>query len=259
MASTTDINSALAQFLTSGSNPTGTAIGQGYDLISALLGTQVKQGQQAAAAADPFASQRGQYQQQLSALLSNPASFQTDPGYEFAKQQGLDAMTAKAGALYGSNRAGALLPELGKYATGYANQAYDARINQLGQLAGANSGSPGTAGGILAGAFNNQDASLASGALGVGSLLDTLFGGGTPGGALSAIGNLFSGSGGSFDTSLLSDPNFWNSLTTGGSSAFGVDPTVAGDLSGVFGFPSGMGGLSPTSSLGDIVNSVLGG
>ncbi len=216
-------------------NQTTTGITQLYDLISGLTGQDIRQGQQAAAAADPFASQRGQYQTELSNLMKDPSSFKTDPGYQFALQQGQDALLAKAGAMYGGGRAGAILPELAKYTEGYASQAYDNRINQLMQMAGVNAGSPGTAGAIMAGAFNNRDASLASGANVVGSLLDTLFGGGNRGGAISALRSLFSG-GSDFDLSNLSNPDFWNSLTTPGGQ-FGVDPGVAQDLAGVISPP----------------------
>lgn len=42
----------------------------------------------AASAADPFAGQRPQYQQQLSDLMSNPGSFSETPMAQFTQAQG---------------------------------------------------------------------------------------------------------------------------------------------------------------------------
>ena len=124
----------------------------------------VTQAQQAAALADPFAAQRAGYQDQLRGLLSDPSSFKTDPGYQFALSQGQDAIKGNAGALYGGTAGlGGLNPELAKFTEGYAAQNYDNRINQLMQMSGANTGSPATAGQILAGGFQQQSSDLSGG------------------------------------------------------------------------------------------------
>lgn len=137
-----------------------------YDLITGIKGTDIDCSREAAGLADPFASQRGGYQQQLSTLLKDPNSFKTDPGYKFALGQGQEAVGNASDALYGTRRNGALAPELAKYTEGYATQAYDTRIQQLMQLAGANSGSPGTAGALLQGGFDRNQTALGGGALG---------------------------------------------------------------------------------------------
>lgn len=171
--STVDWGALLGQILTGGLGVAG-AVNSGPLSATGNAAT-------AAAAADPFAPQRGQYQGQLSTalgggqpanqygqmfnnaynsqqnpslgtfqtaqanqsnpyatqlnqLLTDPNSFKTDPGYQFALSQGQDAVKASANALYGGQRAGAITPELAKYTEGYAEQAYDTRLNQLGTL-----------------------------------------------------------------------------------------------------------------------------
>ena len=121
--------------------------------------------------ADPFASQRPQYQQQLQQLMTDPNSFKQDPGYQFALGQGQEAISGASNALYGGTRAGSLYPELAKYTEGYASQSYDNRIQQLMQMAGVQSGSPGTAGALNAGGYQNQSSDLGGGLSNLGRAL----------------------------------------------------------------------------------------
>ena len=157
----------------------GALLGQlatgGYDIYRATAGGthgDVGRAKESAAMADPFASQRPQYQQQLLGLMTDPNSFKQDPGYQFALSQGQGAISGASNALYGGTRAGSLYPELAKYTEGYAAQNYDNRIQQLMQMAGVQSGSPGTAGALNAGGYQNQGASLGGG---TSNLLRSLF------------------------------------------------------------------------------------
>lgn len=70
----------------------------------------------------------GYYGNALKGMLSNPGSFQTDPGYQFAKQQALDAVMRSNSNMLGS---GNLMNALEDRASGLASQAYDTRLNQL--------------------------------------------------------------------------------------------------------------------------------
>jgi len=116
--------------------------------------------QQAASAADPFASQRPQYQTMLANLINNPSSVTSTPGYQFQMDQalkGVEGSAAARGMLNSGNVLSALTTQAGNEAsTQYYNQA-----ELLAQLAGANIGSPGTAGQILQGQnlANQQSAS----------------------------------------------------------------------------------------------------
>lgn len=105
----------------------------------------------AAAAADPFASQRGQYQTDLSNVISNPGSITSSPYYQFARDQGLNAIQRQ-----GTVRSGNKLAQLMQFGTGLASQNYNSLVSQLTPLSGATTGSPATAGNILNGGFNRS-------------------------------------------------------------------------------------------------------
>lgn len=130
--------------------------------------------QGAANAADPFASQRGQYQTMLSNLINNPSSVTSTPGYQFQENQallGVEGSAAAGGMLNSGNVLSALTTQAGNQAsTGYYNQA-----KLLAQLAGANVGSPGEAGQILQN--QNQANQQAAGVLGnqIGSAVQQVF------------------------------------------------------------------------------------
>lgn len=106
--------------------------------------------QQAAGAADPFASQRPQYQQQLSDLMSGKTPFAETTGSQALTKTGMDAESAQMAAR-GLSGSGAEKAALTSYATGIAGQDYNAQMSNLMQLSGAGAGSTGTAGNILAG------------------------------------------------------------------------------------------------------------
>jgi hypothetical protein len=111
----------------------------------------------ASAAADPFASQRGQYQGMLQQLMTSAFSPQ-DPSYQWRFGQGEQAIERSLGAkglLNSGNRLTALTDYgQGQGATEYANQ-----FARLSQLAGANIGSPAAAGQIIQG---NQSAATSA-------------------------------------------------------------------------------------------------
>ncbi len=163
----------------------GQLLGGGIDLYN-VFGhggtTDMGVAKDAAARADPFATQRPQYQTMLQGLLTDPNSFKTDPGYQFALGQGQDAIKGAGNAIYGGTRAGAIYPELAKFTEGYASQSYDKRIDELMRLAGAESGSPGLAGQLYARGGEQRDQDLGNG---IGSLLSGLLGGPSLGGLLS--------------------------------------------------------------------------
>ena len=223
----------------------GAVIGElltgGYDIYRGLAGGgrgDVGRAKESAAMADPFASQRPQYQQQLLGLMTDPNSFKQDPGYQFALSQGQGAISGASNALYGGTRAGSLYPELAKYTEGYASQSYDNRIQQLMQMAGVQSGSPGTAGALNAGGYQNQDASLGGG---TSNLLRSLFPQAGAGLGSQLMKLLFPNSGGGgWQGGAPSLANGSGPLNPGGGSG---DPNGAG-APGWFGDPNPWGGSS---------------
>lgn len=110
--------------------------------------------QAAAQTADPFASQRPQYQQMLSDLMSGKTPFQETAGAKALTQTGMDAESAQMAAR-GLSSSGAEKAALTKYATGIASQDYNAQISNLMNMSGTGAGSAGQAGQIMA----NQSAS----------------------------------------------------------------------------------------------------
>lgn len=182
----------------------------------------------AAAAADPFAAQRGQYQQQLSDLMKNPSSITSDPGYQFQLKQGLDAVNGamgSAGYLNSGNRLTALQQE----GQNFASTSLQNKELFLAQLAGANVGSPGEAGSILQqqNMANQQAGGVLGNALGQG--------------VSNLISGFNTGSGGGYNFSMPSGYNpggFGTSGATGsnswGFSSGAVDP-AASYVPGTFG------------------------
>lgn len=108
----------------------------GTGLYGIYEGDQLKkQAQLLAGQADPFASQRGQYAAQLSALNANPgAVLPTLPGY----QAGLDAVQRSLAA-QGYTGSGNMMAALQQY----GGNAYQQESARLAGLAGANA-NPGT-------------------------------------------------------------------------------------------------------------------
>ncbi|MFS8083816.1 MAG: hypothetical protein ACMG51_10215 [Ginsengibacter sp.] len=152
---------------TTGGGPTIAGLIDGYNAFTGQAG---KNAQAVANAADPFASQRGQYQKQLSGLMSDPSTFTMDPGTIFAENQGNQAITAAANA-QGVTRGGSVVADIGKYDTGIASQAYNTRISQLLALSGAAPGNPGAAALAIQTGQTNQQGNTAGALASLGQYL----------------------------------------------------------------------------------------
>lgn len=177
----------------------------------------------AAAAADPFSSQRMPYQTLLQDLVygNDPSKFlESTPGYQWNLNQGLQAVQGSAAA-NGMLNSGNVLTALQKQGSGIASQEYWNQFNALAQLSGANIGSPGTAGQIMAnqGAANQQSASALGNQVGglVQQGLGGLFGGG--GGSGYSSSSLLYGSGYQPGSTGYSGGGNTYGFTTDGGSA----------------------------------------
>lgn len=188
---------------------------------------------QGQSAADPFASQRGQYQGRLSALYNDPNYIFSDPSYRFRLNQGLQGVQGSAAA-QGMLNSGNTLSALANYSQGLASSEFQNEEQRLAQLSGATIGSPG-----VAANYANQS-SLANGggiSSGIGGLLNNL--GGLFGGGSTNLGL------GSYDpTGGVGNFGLMNS-GFGGTSAFG---NVFGDGTSSLG---GGSGLDITSAFGN--------
>lgn len=195
-------------------DPTGSAglISQIIDLFKGIKGDDLDAANGIADVADPFRQQRSKSQEMLFKLLSDPTSFTQDAGYQFAKDQGLDATARKGNAMFGTTRVGNTAVELDKFGTGFASQAYNDRIQQLMKMSGVDSGSPATAAAMLMQGRKDRDQSLGSGITGAGGILDAILGGGGIMGLFKgATGNIMDlfkgmfGPNGDLDLSKLND------------------------------------------------------
>lgn len=133
--------------------------------VSGLFGGSRGGGQsggaaQAAQVADPFASQRGQYQTQLSQLMSDPNSYQESAGAKDITKTAMDQESAQM-ASRGLSGSGAEAAALTKTAAGVASQDYNQQISNLMTMSGATSGNAGQAGQIVA-AGNTADTNSAN-------------------------------------------------------------------------------------------------
>jgi len=96
--------------------------------------------------ADPFASSRQQYIDKLNALMANPSLAMSQPGYQFALQQGMQGLNrnlSKSGmgtstpGFPGTPASGAAGIAQQKYGQNFALKSYDDYVNQLSALSGA--------------------------------------------------------------------------------------------------------------------------
>jgi hypothetical protein len=152
--------------------------------------------QGAAAASDPFASQRGQYQTQLNNMMQPGHAMNVqDPSYAFRYNQGLvgQERALAAGGMAGSGNA---IAAGAMYGQGQASNEYANQFSRLSQLAGANIGSPAAAGQILSQAGQQQQGGATALGNAVGSAVGGLFGQTGSG----STGTLFNPTG--FDTGI---------------------------------------------------------
>lgn len=106
--------------------------------------------------ADPFHTQRGQYQNQLSALMSNPDSFMQSGVFKSMMNNGLEAINRTAAAKKQLN-SGNRLTDLMNYGQGKGAEQFFNYAGLLGKFAGADSSSPSGAASAIVGAQGNAN------------------------------------------------------------------------------------------------------
>lgn len=95
--------------------------------------------------ADPFINERKQYTMQLSDLMRDPSSIAETPAYQFAFDQGAEAINRNLAAK-GLRGSGQRLAELTKFGQGLASQQFFNMADLLGKQSGIYSQQPGAAG-----------------------------------------------------------------------------------------------------------------
>lgn len=142
-----------------GMSPANMSIQQGRADVAGI-GSPLQINQAAVTAADPFASQRPQYQNALSSLMQGNFT-PNDPSYKFRFDQGQQALERSAAAK-GFLGSGNMLQELQNYGQGMASQEYQNQYNRLLPLTGATTGSPSAAGALQAGLYDWRNNALAN-------------------------------------------------------------------------------------------------
>lgn len=111
------------------------------------------------AKANPWAGQTAKYQAKLSDLLENPGSMTSNPAYQFAFDQGMEAINRTAAAK-GQLGSGNRLMDLTKYGQGMASQQFNSLADLYSTLAGAKNQNAAGAVSAAASAVNGQQQAL---------------------------------------------------------------------------------------------------
>lgn len=114
-----------------------TALNLGSGILGLNRASQIpRQTEALMARSDPFGPYRAQYAQQLSSLAANPGSVTSMPGYNFARDQGEQALTRKM-AQGGYTGSGNEMIALKQFNEKLAGDWYNNEMNRLASLAGA--------------------------------------------------------------------------------------------------------------------------
>lgn len=121
----------------------GSALGiknetKGYEDARWLMQQLGVEAQKASSYADPFQQYRGGIASTLNDYVTGKKSIQTDPGYQFAFNEGQTAVS-RAAAARGMNNSGNVMAALQQRGQDIASQQYGSIIDRLTNLAGATS------------------------------------------------------------------------------------------------------------------------
>lgn len=109
--------------------------------------------------ANPWATQAPVYQNKLAQLLETPGAMTSNPAYQHAFDQGMEAINRTAAAR-GQLGSGNRLMELTKFGQGQASQNFFNLANLYSKLAGADNQNAAGAVGAAASAINGQTNAL---------------------------------------------------------------------------------------------------
>lgn len=213
-----------------GTTDPATQLAQLISLISGVTGGSTSDANKVADAADPYRSQRAQWQQPIVDLMNNPSSILQDPTFKASLDLGLEGVDRTMGA-QGMSDSGNKLAALQQYGQTAASSAIQTKLSNLEDLAGVKSGSPAAAAQAIQAGQTNTAASIAAGLPLIGGLINSIW----PQGVPAAISTLFKQMG------ITQDPS--GTWTEAGTTAGPPDPTgTAVDTSGA---PDPAGALPP--------------
>jgi hypothetical protein len=158
---------------TGGINITPQDIAALYGLIHGGTGGATSDANKVADAADPYRSQRAQWQQPIVDLMKDPSSILKDPAFQASLNLGLENTSRAAGAA-GMGLSGNRLADLQKYGQSAGYSAIQTKLKNLEDLAGVNSGSPAAAAKAIEQGKTNTMADVSQGIPVVGKILGAL-------------------------------------------------------------------------------------
>jgi len=199
---------------------------------------------------DPFASSRPAYVNQLNALMANPSSVTSTPGYEFLMGQGVQAIDRSAAAPGGVGLgSGGEMQALEQYGQGLASSFYQTDLQNLMQLSGANfppanpaqalsalGGAQGSLGSSIAGVTNSIPSAVNS--------LSNLLSGGVSGVSASQWGEALSGLDQSTAATAASDAASSGMYTYGSENLLDPSAGLGDSVDSLFGFSPAGGGAA---------------
>jgi hypothetical protein len=183
--------------------------------------------------ADPFRDSRNLANSQLQQLMKTPGDLSNDPASQWEMQQGQQAANRGIAAQHQTNSGNAQI-ELMQYGQGLANQQYNNRIGQLGQMA-SQGASPAAGAQMQLNSLASAQGGLSAGHA---QLLQSAgqFGSSIGGGLGNMMGGLFGGGGATgalpeYSTGTWYNPTGYNTgvggsgYTVGSTGGYGSEQT----------------------------------
>jgi len=148
--------------------------------------------QKASSYADPYQQYRPEAAAMLNDYVTGKRSIQTDPGYQFAQQEGQTAVS-RAAAARGMNNSGNVMAALQQRGQDIASQQYGSIIDRLTNLAGATSQNAAAGGQLYGNMMTTSLIGQGETEIGIGNAGSKGAGGmwGAASGAISSIGGFF--------------------------------------------------------------------
>jgi hypothetical protein len=150
-----------------------------YDFIHGVSGGAASDANKVADAADPYRSQRAQWQQPIVDLMKDPSSILQDPTFKASLDLGLEGVNRTAGA-QGMSLSGNKLAALQQYGQTAGYNAIQTKLKNLMDLGGVTSGSPAGAAAAIQAGQKTKAQDFASGASALAPLIKSLFPQGVP-------------------------------------------------------------------------------
>ncbi len=165
---------------------------QGYGRAQAEMEALKKEASTTQGMIDPYSKYRSGAAETLNDYLTGKKSIQTDPGYQFTMNEGMNQVN-RAGAAKGYGRSGNIMAALQQRGSDIASQQYSSIMDRLTNLAGAGSQNAIAGGQAYGNIMTTASTGVADAQIGKGfansRAISSLYGG--VGNTVSSIGSFF--------------------------------------------------------------------